>query len=200
MRARNAALEAELAASREQARFYLHKYEVLARAAFGRRSERVDNQVEGQLLLLTPPQTEPTAVSRPAQRPAADTRSKATRGGGGGRTKLPPHIQRLEVTSSDDGNTTCDGCGADLTVIGEDRSERLEYIPGHYKALVVVRTKRACKACPSQGVVTQTAPPFGLQRSKFADGFVAKVLVDKFADNIPLRRQISRFADRKSVV
>lgn len=200
LRAKNAALEAELRAEREahsaakeQARFYLHKYEVLARAAFGRRSERVDNQVEGQLLLLTAPETEPTAVSRPATSPPEPKRGKKGGRRGGGRKKLPPHIQRLEVTSSDDGPTSCACCGGELAVIGEDRSERLEYIPGHYKALVVVRTKRACQACPSEGVVTQPAPPFGLQRSKYADGFVAKVLVDKYADNIPLRRQVSRF-------
>jgi hypothetical protein len=59
--------------------------------------------------------------------------------------------------------------------------------------LRIKRAKRVCKNCPKQGVITQPAPPFSQERSKYGDGLIALVLVDKFADHLPLRRQIKRF-------
>jgi transposase len=182
-------LQAELRSQMERAELYKREYEKLAREAFGRRSERVDGQDEGQLVLFDRPDPETAPASANTDKP---TRERKKRRGGGGRSKLPPHLARIEVTSSDDGPTTCDCCGGHLVGIGEDRSERLERIPAQHKVLVVIRKKRACPKCPSAGVVTQPAPPFALARSKYADGFVAQVLVDKYADNIPLRRQVTR--------
>ena len=185
-------LQEELRSEKERTALYKREYEKLARQAFGRRSERLDGQDEAQLLLLTAIELSDTE-SKPAEPKAVAKSAKRSRRGGGGRNKLPPHIQRIEVASSDDGVTECACCGGDLVEIGEDRSERLERLPAQFKVLVVVRKKRVCPKCPSEGVVTQPAPPFGLVRSKYADGFVAQVLVDKYADNIPLRRQTKRF-------
>lgn len=189
--------EEDLQSEQARARFFERELRKLERSMFGRRSERLPDEVPGQLSLLDP-QALPALDPEPKPRDGTPAKPAPARKGGGGRGRggrkcIPPHIERVEVTSTDDGPTTCACCGGDLHVIGEDRSERLEYVPGHFVALVTVRKKRACKACPSEGVVTQPAPPFGLQRSKFADGFVAKVLVDKYADNIPLRRQVKRF-------
>lgn len=186
-------LRETLTATEERSRFFEREYAKLARSAFGRRSERLDGEVEGQLLLLDPPDFDAPAPRPDPASPDKPSPRSRRRGRSGGRKRLPPHIKRVEVSSSDPGPTTCVCCGESLTEIGQDRSERLEYVPGHYVALVSVRTKRACQACPGEGVVTQPAPPFGLQRSKYADGLVAKVLVDKYADNIPLRRQVKRF-------
>ena len=36
-------------------------------------------------------------------------------------------------------------------------------------------------------------PPFALERSLAADGLLAKIAVDKYADHIPLNRQAKRF-------
>ena len=187
------AKEQELRSQRERAAMYQREYEKLAREVFGRRSERLDGEADGQLVLFHAPEAPEPAVS---DAPAASTDGKRKAGkrrrGGGGRRKLPPHLSRIEVTCSDPGPTTCTCCGGDLVVMGEDRSERLERIPAQHKVLVVVRTKRVCPACPQAGVVTQPSPPFALAKSKYADGFVAQVLVDKYADNIPLRRQVKR--------
>lgn len=182
-------LQAELRSQKERADLFQREYEKLAREAFGRRSERVDGQDEGQLVLFDRPDPEAVSATTTAEKP---TRERKKRRGGGGRKKLLPHLARIEVTSSDEGPATCTCCGGELVEIGEDRSERLERIPAQHKVLVVIRKKRACPKCPSKGVVTQPAPPFALPRSKYADGFVAQVLVDKYADNIPLRRQVTR--------
>jgi transposase len=182
--------EEELNAARASTELFKAEYERLARQIFGRRSERLDGQDPAQLTLLNDPGADDRPEFPPPPRPKKGRRSG--RRGGGGRKSLAAHLPRVEVTSSESAPATCPCCGEDTVVIGEDRSERLERIPAQYRVLVVVREKRVCQKCPDAGVLTQPAPPFGLQRSKYADGFVAQVLVDKYADNIPLRRQVTR--------
>jgi transposase len=153
---------------------------------FGRKAEKVP---ANQLTLLN------LAAPEEPAKPEPKVKLRKRRGRRGhGRRKLPAHIERIEVTGEEQGETTCVCCGGDLKVIGEDRSERLEYIPGHFKVFVVVRKKRACPKCPSEGVKTQPAPPFALERALPADGLLAHIITDKFADHLPLNRQSKRFA------
>ena len=189
-----AALRQQLAAAQAESRMWRDNYKTLARTAFGRRSERLANEHPAQLIMMAPAEPEAKQEEAKPSPKRGQKRSGRRAGGGGGRRALPAHIERTEVTSSDEGTTVCPSCAGELQVIGTETSERLEYVPGHYKALVSVCTKRACKTCPSQGVFTQPPPPFAVAKSQFADGFIAKVLVDKYADNIPMRRQVTRFA------
>lgn len=178
LQARVGDLEAELAA--------------IKRRTFGRRAERVsDNQ-----LALLGEHTDPAAALSEAADPQPEpTRPKRrARQGGRGQRSLPAHLPVVRVTSSATGPTTCTCCGGDLQVIGEDVSERLEYIPGRFVKLEIHRTKRACPKCPSAGVSVQPTPPFALERALPGDGLLAKIVTDKFADNIPLNRQSSRFS------
>lgn len=170
---------------------------VLLRRAFGRRTERVS---DAQQLLFVDPKAAEAAVTdpEPGDDPPPPPKRRRRRGGGG-RKPLPDHLQRVEVTSAETGPTTCACCGGELHVIGEDRSERLEYIPARMKVLVLVRTKRACRQCPGQGVVTQPAELFALEKAKAADGLLAKIITDKYADHIPLHRQVKRFARESGV-
>ena len=179
----NADLESQLAA--------------LKRRLFGRRTERA---APNQLSLLGE-DTDPAGVlakAGPAREPAGKPRKrmprrKRGRGKGRGRRSLPARLDSIDITSSDPGATICTCCGGDLKTVGEDWSERLEYIPGHFKKLRIRRTKRACPICPQAGIFTQPAPPFGLERALAADGLLAKIVTDKFADHIPLNRQSKRF-------
>jgi transposase len=61
------------------------------------------------------------------------------------------------------------------------------------------REKRACPACPGEGVTLQPAPVFGLERALAADGLVAKIITDKYADHLPLNRQSRRFLRESGV-
>lgn len=167
----------------------------LKRQTFGRKAER-DNP--NQLSLLGE-DTDPAAALAAAQAEPEPPPKKRRRGGGRGQRSLPEHLAVLEVTSTDPGPTTCACCGGELKVLGEDVSERLEYIPGHFKRLRIHRTKRACPSCPSEGVFTQPAPPFALDKALAADGLLAKIVTDKFADHIPLNRQAGRFVREAGV-
>ena len=90
-------------------------------------------------------------------------------------------------------DTPCPSCGDALVVIGTAESTRIEYIPGHFLRLDITRDKCACPRCPEQGVLTAPGP-FALDRSLAANGLVARVIVDKFADHIPANRQAKRMA------
>ncbi len=89
--------------------------------------------------------------------------------------------------------TSCPSCGGLLRKIGTATSFRIEWVPGHFVVHDVERDKCACPNCPEQGVLTAPGP-YALDRSMAANGLVARVLVDKFADHIPANRQAQRMA------
>ena len=86
---------------------------------------------------------------------------------------------------------SCPSCGQPLQLIGTTNSFRIEWVPGHFVRHDVARDKCACAHCPGQGVLT-AAGPYALDRSLAANGLVARVIVDKFADHIPANRQATR--------
>jgi len=86
---------------------------------------------------------------------------------------------------------TCIKCGGPLKVIGQAESFRIDWVPGHFVRHDVARDKCACPNCPDQGVLTVTGP-YALDRSMAANGLVARIIVDKFADHIPANRQAKR--------
>lgn len=87
----------------------------------------------------------------------------------------------------------CVRCGKALTVIGQATSCRVEWVPGHFVIHDVVRDKCACRDCPGEGVLTVPGP-YAVPRALCANGLLARVLVDKFADHLPLHRQAKRMA------
>jgi transposase len=75
-----------------------------------------------------------------------------------------------------------------MVCIGEDRTERLEYEPGKLYVRVIIRPKFACPE-ESHTVVQAPAPPSPNPGGKFGFGVAAQVIVNKFADHLPLYRQ-----------
>lgn len=86
----------------------------------------------------------------------------------------------------------CGKCGGALKVFGTSHTYRIEWVPGHFETLDVARERCACPACPSEGVLVAPAPAFALPRALCGNGLLARVLVDKFADRIPLNLQVNR--------
>ena len=170
-----AELQAELSSLREE-------LVALKRRHFGRTTERVSSK---QLSFLdedtAPADALAAAKAAEAGTPRPTTPKRTRRRSKHGRRRLPSHLPRVPVTSGDPGQTVCPCCDGELRVVGSDVSERLEFIPGHFVALEITRTKRACPRCPSAGIFVQPAPAFALERALPADGLVARVITDKFA-------------------
>ena len=151
----------------------------LRRMQFGRRSEKVDRQIEQFELQLEdleascaePVQQQPVSV--PAQKAAPSAAKK--------RRPLPEHLRR-EVHTHLPGHKACPECGGTLKKLGEDVSEMLEYIPASFVVLRHVRPKLSCARCAC--VVQAPAPTRPVDRGLAGPGLLAHVLTAKFADYV----------------
>ena len=103
-----------------------------------------------------------------------------------GRQPLSPHLkrQRIEHDLSAE-EKHCAGCQQDLHLIGEETSERYEYIPAQFIVIEDVCKKYAC-GCT---VKTATKPPQPIAKSSAGASLLAQVIVGKIADHVPLHRQ-----------
>lgn len=86
----------------------------------------------------------------------------------------------------------CKKCGGALKVFGVSHTYRMNWVPGHFEILDVERERCVCPNCPSEGVLVAPPPEFALPKALCANGLLARVLVDKFADRIPLNLQAER--------
>ncbi len=61
------------------------------------------------------------------------------------RQPLPDHLDRIEQILSV--GEDCPECGGDLSKLGEDATEELEYIPGRFVVNKIFRPRMACRRC-----------------------------------------------------
>jgi transposase len=103
-----------------------------------------------------------------------------------GRQPLPRHLKRERIVHDlADSEKHCGTCAQDLRLIGEESSERYEYIPAQLTVIEDVCKKYAC-ACT---VRTATKPPQPIEKSTAGASLLAQVIVGKLADHLPLHRQ-----------
>src|SRR5690349_7343059 len=157
----------------------------LTRMHFGARSERLpEEQLQLGLEALEQAIAKEDAQ---AEKQNADLRRENVAKRRASRGALPAHLPRIEVTLTPD-ETACPCCRAQMTMIGEDSSERLDVIPVQYRVIVTRRPKFACRAC--EGIVVQEPAPARLIEGGIpTDALVAHVAVARFADHQPLYRQ-----------
>ena len=151
------------------------------RHRFGSKSESSD-----QLNLELKLEEEETAAARiapPEDAPDPEPKQKPKR------KPLPPTLPRNEQVLSP--GETCK-CGGELRSLGEDVTEELEYIPGRFVVNRIVRPRMACKCCDR--IVQAALPSRPIERGRPGAGLLAYVLVNKYADHLPLYRQSQIFA------
>ena len=163
-----------------------HWVEQLLRARYGPRRERVD---EHQLFLFAAAILAQGGKTPPASEESEQPQSKsASPRQGHGRGALPKSLQRQRVVYDlGEAKRQCPECQEPLKRIGEDISERLEYVPA---SLVVI--EEACQkyACPKGcTVVTAEKPMAPIEKGLPGAGLLAHVAVSKYGDHLPLHRQ-----------
>lgn len=122
--------------------------------------------------------------------PAAGTGS-TTRGPGGGRSSLPGHLKRERIVRDlAETEKHCAQCRSDLRPIGEEVSERYEFIPASLVVIEEVCRKYACDCT----IRTATKPAQPIEKSVAGASLLAQVIVAKIADHLPLHRQEKIFA------
>jgi len=112
----------------------MHWLENLLRQRYGRKREWVD---PNQLWLLAMAEVEKGRDPEEAAEEDEATPKKKKKRKGHGRRPLPEHLERVlaEYDLAED-ERICSECNGDLYHIGEEVSERLEYIPA---SLYVIR-------------------------------------------------------------
>lgn len=152
----------------------------LRRMQFGRKSEKLDHQIEQLELQLEDLQADEAEAAR--EMPAVDQapRKKSVR------RPLPEHLPRDDKVYLPEGDA-CPSCGGGLRQLGEDVAEQLEYVPASFRVIRHIRPKLACSCCDT--IVQAPAPSRPIERGIAGPGLLAHILVAKFADHLPLYRQ-----------
>ncbi len=154
----------------------------LQRLQFGRKSEKLERQIEQLELRLEDLEA---SQAGPGPRPPVDPLPPVPTAKSA-RRPLPEHLPR-ETHRHEPAQPTCPDCGGGLRPLGEDVSEMLEYVPAQFKVIRHVRPKLSCSKC--ERIVQAPAPSRPIDRGLAGPGLLAHVLVSKYADHLPLYRQ-----------
>jgi transposase len=172
-----------------------HQLEQLLRWRYGAKRERVDeNQLflEALRIVTTESAVSPEPTNPDRSTTAAPAAAPLPRPGHG-RQRLPAHLKRqrqdydlpLEQRQ-------CPQCHGPLHPIGEEVSERLEYVPASLLVIEDVCHKYGCaRGCT---VVTAPKPMQPIEKGLPGPGLLAHVVVNKYADHLPLYRQEAMLA------
>jgi transposase len=172
----------------------------LQRHRFGRRSEKLgEAAVQLGVEDLEQSVAEQTAaleaaVSRAAPPKPDESSARAPRSEPANRNRgaLPADLPRVEqVIDVEDKSCPC--CGGQLHLIGEDKSEMLDYVPAHLRVRVIRRPRYACRSC-AEGIVQAPAPDRPIVGGMATEALLAHMLISKYCDGLPLYRQSEIFA------
>jgi len=107
---------------------------------------------------------------------------------------INPDIPRVEeVIDIPDDEKIC-ACGANLTRIGEETSEKLEIIPQTLYVKKTIRPKYACRCCEGTenedepAVKTALLPPCIIPRSIASASLLSYIMIQKYQDHLPFYR------------
>jgi transposase len=165
-----------------------HELDQLKKMIFGSRQERFidDNANTSQLTLLMQAEEVQASPVTGAQK-IIYTRSNTTTAKPAVqpvRMKLPDHLERhvveLEPLDKTDG----------AKKIGEEVTEELDYIPGHFFVRRFVRPRYV----QDETIIIADLPSRPLPKAIAGAGLLAQIVIDKYVDHLPLHRQQQRFS------
>ena len=177
----------------QQITFLQERVAFLQAALHAPKSEKSKNAFQTMLplpLIGVPIAPKPTEI--PVIEIPAHTRAKR------GRKPLPDHLPRVEFLHDLADDQKICACGARLKRIGEEVSEKLDYVPAVMLVERHVRPKYACKACDGEEgmpvVRIAPMPPQIIPKGIATSGLLAQVIAAKFVDAMPFYRQTKQFA------
>ncbi len=156
-----------------------HQLHGANRHRFGSKSEAMD-----QLQLFAENEEIAKAATEVVEAEPVEPKAKPKR------KPLPDHLDRIEQVLS--AGEDCPECGGDLSKLGEDITEELEYIPGRFVVNKIIRPRMSCRRC--EAILQAPMPSRPIERGRPGPGLLAHVLVSKYADHLPLYRQSQIYA------
>lgn len=185
----------KLAAALLENKLLRAKLDALAQRLFGKKSEQLS---PAQLLLLFQEEAAPGPAmgkeSGPQEsetQPARSNKTKRPRA-----PRVPEHLPVLEeviIPGEVQANPE------QYRKIGEEVSERIDFEPGRFVLRRLVRPKYVHRSEVDAVPVVAPLPPVLQERCIAAPGLLAQILVNKYADHLPLYRQESIYESRHGV-
>lgn len=168
----------------EQVTYLKAQVAQLQRMLFGQKRERFEppNQL---LLPFEPSQQQVEQQAEQLTEQIAYVRKKQQLSAHKGRVALPDHLPVEEVEIYPEGDLS------EMICIGKEITEELECIPARFFIRRYIRYKYASKT--KEDVLIGQLPERVIERGIPGPGLLAQILVDKYADHLPLYRQRQRF-------
>lgn len=204
-------LVAQIKADNERLSVLNAKYAALL---FGRRSERLNSHQLKQLALAfgtSEEEAKQEAVEVPVPAPedalsddgqeedqsrddGKKEKPQKKRRKHPGRTRLAEELKReITVSEVDDSKRTCEKCGAEMTVIGHQKHERIEFVPASILVHEEHREKLGCRKCSCHATTApRTQAPAIVGRA--GASVLARLIESKCDDAQPINHQAEQFA------
>ena len=195
---------AEKDTSIRQLEFKLMRMEAMlrsqVRARFGSRSEAIDPKTLLPYASLAEMLAAGEAASEQAKaEQAAQTEEPAAPKSKPKRQPLPASLERVIIPHTlPESERKCPCCGETTCKMGEETSERIQYIPSQVFIEVHVEEKYACPTCRNNGcgkcgcegqILQAQKTPQAIEKSSAGSGILALIATGKYADHLPLNRQ-----------
>lgn len=196
--AQNRELTIKLEATQRQLAKLQNQIEQLLKRLYGRKSEKIDpDQLMLDSIIIeslenhTPSimSTEPI-IPQPESKPRSNTKPHP------GRTPIPEHLERVEILLDiPEEKKSCPETGKPFQVISMEVSEKLEYRPGKFIVKVYKRPQYGAtgEQALENGVICAPMPDHPIARCKADIGLLSYIIVNKYADHLPLYRQDAIF-------
>ena len=157
----------------------------LKRQMFGKKSEKLSPH---QRLMFQGLYDELKAQLEDEQPPPPKTKRTEPNANHKGRKPLPDDLPRdtVEIEPPED-EKICPDCHQAKQRIGEEITEKLDYIPASIRVKRIVRPKFACKHCENHVSIAEL-PAMVIDKGIPAEGLLAHVITSKYADHQPLNR------------
>ena len=202
----NEALQAQLKEANDKITELTFQLEQLRRMVFGSRRERYvpsdPNVVQGELFEgLAPDMGEHCEVAGSREVSYVKTRTVKPEVFHPGRTRLPENLRREDVILEPAEDTS--GCRK----IGEEVTEELDYVPAELFVRRYIRPKYLCPTTEKEPahkkgskledgsrIIIADMPMRPVHKCIAGSGLLTQVVIDKYADHLPLNRQLQRYS------
>ena len=157
----------------------------LKKQFFGKKSEKLN---PNQLMMFQGLYNEIEAKLESEQPKPSKHKRTRPNANHNGRKPLPEDLPRdtVEIEPSDE-ERICPDCHEQKKRIGEEVTEKLDYIPASIRVQRIVRPKYACPHCQNNVSIAEL-PPMAIDKGIPAEGMLAHVITSKYADHLPLNR------------
>jgi len=164
-----------------------HELEQLKRLIFGFKSERHVPAASPEQLALWEQVGADAGAKQETQEKISYERRKQVKKPHPGRTPLPDHLPRRRELIEPEEDTT------GMTKIGEDITQKVNYIPGVLEVIEYVRPRYARSEAEQTeelaAIVQAPAPDQVLPKAIAGVGLLVQIIIAKFIDHLPLYRQ-----------